>query len=68
MAMNQHDPEWQRVIATAALAGVTFVTQFHGRKGGYAITTWIAMIPKRGWVEAHSKYQAAKRALEELEI
>lgn len=68
MAISRHSSEWQRVIATAALAGITFHERAVTRRYTH-LRSWVAFLPaEHGWVEGPSKFATAKRALEELDI
>ena len=73
MAISRHDPEWLRVIAMAALAGVTFQHGYTRYQGKHKII-WYASLPspvERGAkyvVDGGSKYQVAKLMLEKLGI
>lgn len=66
MAISRHDPEWQRVIAMAALAGVTFEQSRFTRAGKARrapIYAWYFKLPDGRCRMATSKFNAAKEAL-----
>jgi len=68
MAPHPSTPEWKHVIATAALAGVTFTRIYPSRKKGeYTLPDWIATLPMGGMIARSSKFEAAKSALRILE-
>lgn len=62
--MSRHSDEWKRVIATAALAGVTFTLMrcdvYYGK---WFRPIWWATLPTGGNIEGPSKYAAAVKAL-----
>jgi hypothetical protein len=66
MAISRHDPEWQRVIAMAALGGVVFYESIEGptgRMAGPKYTYWYAELPTGARYRGNSKFEVAKCAL-----
>lgn len=69
MAISRHDPEWQRVIARAALAGVTFEQSVFTRVGSgrrAPMLAWYFTMPDGRRRFATTKFNAAKEVLSML--
>lgn len=70
MAISRHDPEWKRVIAMAALGGVTFEKRVERPQGSVRNQVlWYALMPRTAgvaWYRGSSKYEVACRAVSML--
>lgn len=59
MAISRHDPEWKRVVAMAALGGVTFTTRRETPAPNRHVIRWFAHLPDGRYFHGNSKFHAA---------